>query len=182
MSRRNDSFEKGELNGRPWLAQLFCHGFGREGLKAAEAGVWSIAEAFKGRPSAGITRQRAVEKLVALMDEAAKSSDGTKLRLLAYAVEQRKYSRSHDPLRTTLLMMKPPGEVLRGVRIDSPDFPPAPAADVQRMIRPAYAPGQVPTLKNIRHVALAEFGIQLPKGKPGAPKGARRKSVLRARR
>src|SRR5437660_12937355 len=114
MSRNKDSFEKNELDGSSWRRKAFAYKFGKAGAKALRAGVWPIAETFKRRPS-GISRERAIEKLIALMDEAARTHDGTKLRLLAYAVEARKYCSAHDPLRATLLSLKAPEPLYKGM-------------------------------------------------------------------
>ncbi len=176
MGRTEGSFEKKELAGRSPLRIAMAYKFGKKGMDALRAGVWPIAETFKGRAS-GISKQSATVGLIELMEEAARTSDGTKLRLLADAVEARKYCNAHDPLRATIFAMLP----LRMFGIESPAEPPRTAEEIQDSIRSAYPPGEVPTLKTVREVAV-ELGVTLTKKKRGAPPGVRRKSPNRAKR
>lgn len=179
MGKTKGSFEKKELAGFSSWQKAFAFKFGKEGAKALRAGVWPIAETFKGRPS-GISKESATRRLIKLMDEAARTSDGTKLRHLAYAVEARKYSNVHDPLRATLLSMKAPDPLYKGMEC-SPLNAPQTAEVIQDRIRNNYPRGEVPTLKNIREAAR-ELGVTLLPQKRGAPPGVRRKSQHRAKR
>ncbi len=172
--RSKHALERKDLDGLPLEAKLFAHGLGRVGLEAAGAGVWVIAEGFKGRPqgrgSPEADRIFCVKRLLTLMDEAARTCDGSKLRLLAYAVEQRKRTRAHDPLRATLALMK------------LGQHPLMTASKLQDALRHCYAKNELPDAQTIRKIAKGEFALDLPRNKAGAPKGARRKAGHRALR
>jgi hypothetical protein len=181
MSRRNNSFEKGELDGLSLTEKMLAYGLGKTHIPnpAGRGGVIyfnietaQIAENFMRGPHTGKQRRIAKAMLVALMEEAAQTNDGTKLRLLANWVEERKYSKEHDPLRFVLLMM---------ICGDESDKSPKTAEQIQDLLQEKYPPGKMPTLKNIREVA-AKIGVTLLKAKVGAPKGVSRKPVHRAKR
>ncbi len=179
MGKTKGSFEKKELAGLSSWQKAFAFKFGKEGAKALEAGVWPIAETFKGRPS-GFSIESATKRLIKLMEEAARDKDGTKLRLLAYAVEARKLCNVHDPLRAMILSMKAPDPLYPGM-VCTPLNAPRTAKTIQDALRHVYTRDSLPTLKNIRELAV-ELEVKLLKRKPGAPPGVRRKTQHRANR
>ena len=175
MGKTEGSFEKNELTDKGWFGKAMAYKFGKKGIEALEDGVWCIAEAFKGRElTTGMDKTEAKEELILLMEEAARKCDGRRLRLLAYAVEARKQSSVHDPLRAWILTMAPH----RTFGVEFPAArPPQTAQEIQDSIRRFYPPGEVPTPKNIREVAC-ELGVTLPKKKSGAPKGVPHKKPV----
>ncbi len=179
MGKTKGSFEKKELAGLSSWVKALAFKYGKEGAKALEAGVWPIAETFKGRAT-GISIESATKRLVKLMEEAARGKDGTKLRLLAYAVEARRLSNIHDPLRAMILSMKAPDHLYPGM-VCTPLNAPRTAEAIQDALRHVYTPDSLPTLKNIREVAV-ELDVKLLKRKPGAPPGIGRKTQHRAKR
>ena len=177
MGRKKGSFEKAELTGAGDFGKAMGFKFGKIGEKLLFAGVWCIAEAFKGRElQTGMDKTEATEELIEIMEEAARNCDGAKLRLLAEAVEQCKLCNAHDPLRAYLLTMK---EMHFGPKIVFPArTPPKTAQEVQDDIKSCYPRNGLPSLKNIHEVARELF-VTLAKAKSGAPPGAPRKSPRR---
>ena len=172
------NFEQKELAEASYLRRAFAYKFGKHGEAAWKNRVWIIAETFKGKFT-GISKEKAIKRLVSIVEEAAKAKDGTKLRALAEAIEMHKISNQHDPLRQILLgisPMKPDWEKQGGQNSMRT------AEQVQDDIRKLYSPGEVPTLKNIREIARNEFQFELQRKKSGAPPGVRRKPVHRAQR
>lgn len=109
--------------------------------------------------------------ILALMKEAAKTGDVSKLRSIADVLALVGKEQHHDPLRAYLLSLKnrPGTKTAQQVQ-----------AAIQKQCRQDPY-GAVPTLYHIARVAK-ELGVQLAKGKPGAPQGIKRKSVRRARK
>lgn len=183
MSRQKNSVEKtiSDLSPRD---QLFAVNFGRKGLEAIQAGVyfiaqwlWALAECKSMLPNASMDelRKQAVTlvrdqsaQLEALLFEAAHQQDGTKLRILADAIEVSGPRQPHDPTESILLAAK------HGAK-------PMLAPDVVEYVRKT-CPKKTPTEKTV-HNKAKKLDATLAKGKTGPVKGTKqRRSFHRSRR
>lgn len=128
---------------------------------AATLGIDRIAE----------MKKEAELGLLVLMKEAAKTGDVSKLKSIVDVMAMVGTAQHHDPLRAYLLSLKSrPGTQT--------------AQQVQTAIKKQYRfeDGRiVPSVNHIARVAK-ELGVQLAKGKSGAPRGIKRKSGKRARK
>ena len=173
------SYEQKELSNATPLRRAAAYKFGKNGLKAMEMGVWTIAQAFRRSPTAGMDIEEATRRLIELMEDSAKTKNGEKLRLLAYAIEAHPICNQHDPLRAHL--NSPAIQNFLGLsKSADKETRLKTAEEVQDSIRPCYKKGAVPTLKNIHEVAR-QLAVTLQRKKPGVTPGVRRKAQNRAR-